>query len=83
MFRGKLRTEYNYTTKYLTKTCKNCCIVWSAASTQWYVCNLFIFRNNVLLAHLAEGHESLCHGAVSIVRPASTFSFKRLLLKNH
>jgi len=35
------------------------------------------------LAHLAEGHESLCHGAASVVRPASSFLFKRLLLKNH
>jgi len=33
------------------------------------------------LAQLAEGHESLWYGAES-VRPASTFSFKRLLLKN-
>jgi len=30
------------------------------------------------LAHLTEGRERLCHGAAS-----STFSFKRLLLKNH
>jgi len=36
-----------------------------------------------LLAHLAEGHESSCHGATSVVRPASIYSFKRLLHKNH
>jgi len=24
----------------------------------------------ILLAHLAEGHESLCHGAASVVRPS-------------
>jgi len=31
----------------------------------------------VLLAHLAEGHGSLCHGAASVVRPS------KRLLKNH
>jgi len=39
---------------------------------------LFLYS---FLAHLAEGHESLWYGAASVVRPASTFSFKRLLLK--
>jgi len=44
--------------------------------------NIFLYHN-IFLAHLAKGQESLCHGAASGVRPASTFSFKRLLLKNH
>jgi len=35
-----------------------------------------------LLADLAEDRESLCYGASSVVRPASTFSLKRLLI-NH
>jgi len=44
----------------------------------FHVCSL-----NMLLAHLAEGLESLCHGTASVVRPVSTFSCKRLLLENH
>jgi len=31
--------------------------------------------HNVFLAHLAEGHESLCHGAASVVRPSSVNLF--------
>jgi len=35
------------------------------------------FKVITFLAHLAEGHESLRHGAESVVRrPSSTFSFK-------
>jgi len=35
----------------------------------------------ILLAHLAEGHESLRHGAASVRR--QLFPLKWLLLKNH
>jgi len=39
---------------------------------------LYTFTNKCLLAHLAEGHESLCHGAATIVRrqlfPLNDFS---------
>jgi len=45
------------------------------------------FRFLLILAHLAEGHESLWDGAASVrhsvVRLASTFFFKQLLLQNH
>jgi len=37
----------------------------------------------MFLAHPAKGHESLWYGVASVVWPASTFSFKQLLLKNH
>jgi len=46
------------------------------------LCNLFLIEAYIMLAHLAEGHESLWDGAASVrpsvsqsvARPASTFS---------
>jgi len=52
-----------------------------------YLSSRFVLFMYHFLAHLAEGHESLCHGAASVrhlvICQVSTFSFKWLLLKNH